>query len=139
MDQGHRGLGYQHQGHTKYGPQLNGQGRDKYGPQLNNQGPPQDPRWDRQHPIGSRFTHLTRLQECALLMLALPLPPHKEQEQLLPRTGEGLLHEHLPAPKGEIGPPPEDLGNIAEASPAQTPWMMSLVIRHPGGDEISLI
>ena len=127
MDRDCRGIGHQPQGCTKYGPQLNGQGL------------PQDLRRGKQPPIGSRFTHLATPQECALPMLALPLPPHKEGEPLLPRAGEGLLPEHLLALRGETGLPPGDPGNAAEASPALTPWMMSLVIRPQDGDKISPI
>ena len=137
MDRDHRGLDQQPQDCAKLGQQH--WDYVKYGLQLNGLGPPQDPRRIRPPLIGSKFTHLSIPQECALPVLTPPLPPHKEGEQLLPRAGGGLLPEQLPVLKGEIGPSPEDLGNATEASPAPTPWMMSPIIRHPGGDEISPI
>ena len=139
MDRDCKGLGQQPQDCVRPGQQH--QGLAKYGLWLSGQGPPQDLRQDKLPPIGSRFTRPAIPRECALpvLALALPLPPHKEREPVWLRAGEGLLPEHLPVLKGEIDPPPEDLGNAAEASPAPTPWKMSPIIRHPGGDEISPI
>ena len=53
------------------------------------------------------------------------------------KPGEGPLPEDPLAKLGEIGPPPEDLENATEASPAMIQWMMSQAIPHQGGDGTS--
>ena len=43
--------------------------------------------------------------------------------------------EGLKAKTGEIDPPPEDLGNIAKASPVTILWMMSPIMWPQAGKE----
>ena len=45
--------------------------------------------------------------------------------------------EGLEAETGEIDPPPEDLGNIAEASPVAILWTMSPIMWPRAGEETS--
>ena len=134
MDRDYWQPGHRHQllqGHIKYGPQLS-----------NSRDPPQGMRRARRHLIGNRFIHLGTPQGCALPPpgQAPLLPPLKDVGQLLTeveKPGEGPPPEDPPARIGEIGPPPEDLENAAEAYPVLTLWMMSQTTLLWGGEEIS--
>ena len=54
------------------------------------------------------------------------------------KTPEVGPHPKFEAKPGEIDPPPEDLGNVAEASTVTILWMMSPIMWPWAGKETSL-